>query len=62
MQRRHFIRLVGGGALATSLTGCSTGLPAEAVAAWDEAHPEGPAATRDQTRRAIELVYFAPPG
>ncbi len=55
MERRHFIRLVGGGALATSITGCSTELPAEAVAAWN-----GPGAEPDPRRWALAHAILAP--
>jgi len=41
MQRRAFIRITGGGivlaATATGLSGCSSELPAEALAAWRQA-------------------------
>ena len=53
MERRHFIRLVGGGTLAAAattagLSGCSTALPTEAVAAWN-----GPGDEPDHRRWAL---------
>jgi hypothetical protein len=58
MQRRHFIRLVGGGfvtAAALANTGCSTDLPAEAVAAWN-----GPGDEPDPRRWALAHAILAP--
>ena len=60
MQRRHFIRLVGGGtfaaaAVSTGLSGCSTELPAEAVAAWN-----GPPNEADPRRWALAHAILAP--
>ena len=59
MQRRNFIRIAGGGSVAaalgaTALTGCSAGMPAEAIEAWS-----GPAAdmTPDPDARRWLLSY-----
>ncbi len=52
MQRRHFIRLAGGGviaaATATTLSGCSSALPPEATAAW-----QAPGQAETEVRRWI---------
>ena len=52
MDRRHFIRVAGGGVIASAvalpLAGCSTDYPAEAVQAW-----QGPAAEGGDVRRWI---------
>lgn len=58
MQRRHFIRIVGGGfvaAAAMASTGCSTDPPAEAVAAWN-----GPGDEPDPRRWALAHAILAP--
>ena len=58
MQRRNFIRLVGGGAVASSLatlTACSDAFPAEAVAAW-----QGPGNEPDVRRWALAYAILAP--
>jgi nitroreductase len=56
MERRLFIRLVGGGCLAAALPGCSTALPPEALAAW-----AGPPATEGDPRRwALAHALLAP--
>ena len=60
MERRHFIRLVGGGTLAAAattagLSGCSTELPAEALAAWN-----GPGDEPDPRRWALAHAILAP--
>ena len=58
MQRRNFIRLVGGGAVASSLaslTACSDVFPAEAVAAW-----QGPGNEPDVRRWALGYAILAP--
>ena len=59
MQRRHFIRLVGGGtaaaAAAVAVAGCSTDYPAEAVAAW-----RGPGDEPDLRRWALGFAILAP--
>ena len=62
MQRRHFIRLAGGGAVAaagaTALAGWSLrdgGFPAEAVAAW-----QGPQGETEPRRRALAYAITAP--
>ena len=58
MQRRSFIRLVGGGTVAAataSLAGCSTDFPAEALAAW-----QGPGNEPDVRRWALGHAILAP--
>ena len=55
MQRRSFIRLVGGGALGLAASGCSTDFPAEAVAAW-----AGPGNEADPRRWALAHALLAP--
>ncbi len=58
MYRRNFIRLVGGGAVASSLaslTGCSDAYPSEAVAAW-----QGPGNEPDVRRWALAHAILAP--
>lgn len=55
MQRRNFIRLVGGGVVVSSLSACSTDYPAEAVQAW-----KGPAAQEDLRRWALAFAILAP--
>ncbi len=58
MERRSFIRLVGGGALALgagTLGGCSTDYPAEAVAAW-----RGPGNEPDARKWALAHAILAP--
>ncbi len=58
MQRRNFIRLVGGGAVVSSLaslTACSDALPAEAVAPW-----QGPGSEPDIRRWALGYAILAP--
>lgn len=62
MQRRHFIRLVGGGTVATAgtsalLSGCtaSGAYPPEAVEAW-----QGPGKETDPRRRAVAYAITAP--
>jgi nitroreductase len=58
MERRHFIRLIGGGvvvAAATATTGCSSAYPPEAVTAW-----EGPGAEPDPRRWALAHAILAP--
>jgi len=61
MERRTWLRLIGGGivggALGTGLTGCSTELPPEVVAAW--AGP-GPAEAADPRRWALAHALLAP--
>lgn len=57
MDRRRFIRVVGGGAvLAATATGCSTTLPSEAVQAW-QGPPEG---ETDLRRWALGWAVLAP--
>lgn len=58
MKRRTFIRLVGGGAIycaLPSLTGCSSEIPAEAVAAW-----RGPAAGVNVREWILSYAILAP--
>lgn len=65
MQRRHFIRIAGGGTIAAAtvttagLTGCSAGMPPEAIEAWQgpgrEAAPEG-----DVRRWLLSYAILAP--
>lgn len=59
MERRQFIRLVGGGTLAgmaaTGLSGCDTGYPPEAVAPW-----KGPGAQEELRRWALGYAVLAP--
>ncbi|WP_332741239.1 Acg family FMN-binding oxidoreductase [Hydrogenophaga sp.] len=59
MDRRRFIRLAGGGAIAatsvTSLTGCSSALPPEAIAAW-----QGPGEQADVRRWLVGHALLAP--
>lgn len=62
MQRRHFIRLVGGGLFSASavqgLTGCSAALPGEALAAW-QPQPE-PAPGADLRHWVLSHAVLAP--
>lgn len=58
MHRRNFIRLVGGGIVASSLaslTACSDAFPAEAVVAW-----QGPGNEPDVRRWALAYAILAP--
>ena len=59
MNKRQFLRISGGGLIAaatlSSLTGCSSGLPPEAIAAW-----RPPAADLDIRRWAISHALLAP--
>ena len=58
MQRRHFIRLVGGGALGGAgglLGACSSQYPASAVAGW-----QGPRDDSDLRRWALGYAVLAP--
>jgi hypothetical protein len=56
MNRRAFIRLAGGGTMAVTLPGCSTALPADALAPWS-----GPAADEADLRRwALAHALLAP--
>lgn len=58
MDRRAFIRLVGGGSVAVAalpLAGCAGGFPAETVAAW-----AGPGAEPDLRRWALAHAILAP--
>lgn len=59
MDRRLFIRLAGGGAIAaataTTLAGCSSALPPEAIAAW-----QGPGEQTDVRRWLVGHALLAP--
>jgi hypothetical protein len=58
MQRRDFIRVVGGGvvmAAGASLAGCSAAMPPEAIAAW-----QGPGEQADLRRWALGYAILAP--
>ena len=59
MDRRHFLRLTGGGAIAaataTTLPGCSSALPPEAIAAWN-----GPGNEPDMRRWILAHAILAP--
>ena len=58
MDRRAFVRLVGGGVItvgAGGLAGCSRGMPAEAVQAWS-----GPGAEPDLRRWILGHAILAP--
>ena len=58
MQRRSFMRLVGGGTVAAAtaaITGCSTDFPAEALAPW-----QGPGNEPDVRRWALAHAILAP--
>jgi hypothetical protein len=60
MQRRAFVQLLGGGAiLGAGVSGCSAGMPAEAVAAWSEAGRED-ASNADPRRWALGHAVLAP--
>ncbi|WP_332752538.1 Acg family FMN-binding oxidoreductase [Hydrogenophaga sp.] len=57
MDRRRFIHLAGGGAIAaaSALTGCSSALPPEAIAAW-----QGPGEQADVRRWLVGHALLAP--
>jgi hypothetical protein len=58
MDRRAFVRLVGGGVLlaaGASGTGCSSGIPPEAIAAW-----QGPGTEPDLRRWILSYAILAP--
>ncbi len=59
MQRRQFIRIAGGGAIAaataTTMVGCSSALPPEAIAAWN-----GPGVESDPRRWVLSHAILAP--
>jgi len=59
MDRRHFLRTVGGGviaaATATTVAGCSSALPPEAIAAW-----QGPGNEPDVRRWILAHAILAP--
>lgn len=59
MDRRHFLRIAGGGAIvaatATAVAGCSSALPPEAIAAW-----QGPGNEPDVRRWILAHAILAP--
>lgn len=59
MDRRHFLRFAGGGAIAaataTTVAGCSSALPPEAIAAW-----QGPGNGPDVRRWILSHAILAP--
>lgn len=55
MDRRLFIRLVGGGAVAATLSACDSALPPEAIAAW-----QGPGEQADVRRWLVGHALLAP--
>lgn len=55
MERRTFIRLVGGGAVAVSLSACDSALPPEAIAAW-----QGPGEQTDVRLWLVGHALLAP--
>lgn len=58
MNRRAFIRLVGGGIVSAAMpamTGCSSELPSEAIAAW-----QGPASDSDVRKWILSYAILAP--
>lgn len=58
MQRRHMLRILGGGAITAALpplSGCSSDLPEDAIAAW-----RGPAAGVDLRRWVLAHAILAP--
>ncbi|MBA4214643.1 MAG: twin-arginine translocation pathway signal protein [Polaromonas sp.] len=59
MDRRHFLRIAGGGAIAaataTTVAGCSSALPPEAIAAW-----QGPGNEPDVRRWILSHAILAP--
>lgn len=63
MQRRHFIRITGGGVVAAAslstlgLSGCAPGMPAEAIEAWRGPAPE---AHSDLRRWLLSYAILAP--
>jgi hypothetical protein len=63
MERRHFLRIAGGGAIwaATGgmLSGCSSQLPADAIAAW-QLPPSGQADALDPRRWILSHALLAP--
>lgn len=56
MQRRQFLRVTGGGVILAATAGCSSTLPADALAAW-----QGPAAGETDVRRwTLSYAILAP--
>ena len=58
MQRRNFIRVVGGGVIAAAgatLAGCSNAMPPDAIAAW-----QGPGNEPDLRRWILSHAILAP--
>ncbi len=59
MHRRNFMRIAGGGVIgavsATGLAGCTAGMPAQALAAW-----QGPAANADLRHWVLSHAILAP--
>jgi hypothetical protein len=55
MDRRRFIRLAGGGAVAVTLGACDSALPPEAIAAW-----QGPGEQTDVRRWLVGHALLAP--
>jgi hypothetical protein len=59
MNRRQILRIAGGGFIAaatvTSLTGCDSSMPAEAIAAW-----QPPAGSLDIRRWVLSHALLAP--
>ncbi|MCW5636626.1 MAG: twin-arginine translocation pathway signal protein [Rubrivivax sp.] len=63
MQRRAFVKLVGGGAIvgvSGGVAGCGAAMPDEAIAAWAEAGRNDPAANADPRRWALGFAVLAP--
>jgi hypothetical protein len=64
MKRRNFIRVAGGGSVAatlgaTALTGCSAGMPSEAIEAWSGPGPDI-ASDPDARRWLLSYAILAP--
>jgi len=58
MNRRTFIRIVGGGVIFSAtagLTACSREMPPEAIAAW-----QGPKQETDERKRILSYAILAP--
>ncbi len=56
LPRRGFLRVLGGGVILGALAGCSSALPAEAIAAWQGPAPQEP----DLRRWALSYAILAP--